>query len=173
MVADSGNRIMFVNEAVASLLGWDLTRSSEGGSPPSSLRLPRGGPRGSTRYPGQGETRVVGRPVDVRAMGRDGSELPSSWIDVVQSPPLSAIAVPNPLRARPVSGVARISEPGTSIPTSSLLGTRLRRSRVVPRSAGRRHRTLSAPSHSPSGASALSHSRRYGTVGRRRGTIVA
>ncbi len=77
VVADMGDRIVYVNAAAETMLGW----------PPGELvgqplvaimpeRHRQAHAQGMARYAATGETRIMGRPVRVAARRRDGAELP-------------------------------------------------------------------------------------------------
>jgi PAS domain S-box-containing protein len=86
MVADSGNRIVFVSDAAGDLLGWepeDLTGRRLTKIIPPDLREAH--LAGFTRLQVTGEGRIIEQPVRVRALRKDGSELAVELlIDVVR-----------------------------------------------------------------------------------------
>jgi PAS domain S-box-containing protein len=76
MVADAGNRIVFVSEAAAALLGWEpgeLTGRRLTTVIPPDLREAH--LAGFTRFQVTGKSRLLGQSVRVRALRRDGSEI--------------------------------------------------------------------------------------------------
>jgi PAS domain S-box-containing protein len=77
VVADDANRIVLANDAAAELLGWP-TAADLAGKRLTTLIPPRfreAHLAGFTRYQLSGETRVLGRPLEVPVLRGDGSEV--------------------------------------------------------------------------------------------------
>lgn len=77
VIADTENRIVYANDAVAALLG--RSRLDLVGRPVTTIVPPRLRPlhlEGFARYVQTGKARIMGRPIRVEALSRDGSEVP-------------------------------------------------------------------------------------------------